>query len=1347
MPTSAPRIALLLAALIGLWTACACAAAPAPTPAPADAALARQILDAAGVQGGLVVHVGCGDGRLTAALRACDAYTVHGLATDPAAVDAARRTIGALGLYGPVSIDRYDGRRLPYADNLASLVVIEDPAAAPMDEVLRVLAPNGVAYVKSKAGAWARTVKPRPADIDEWTHYLHDPDNNAVSRDAQVGPPRHLQWIGNPMWARHHDHMASMSALVSAGGRIFYIMDEGPRESILLPAKWMLIARDAFNGQILWKRPIAEWNTSLWPLKSGPNQLPRRLVAAGDRVYVTLGIDAPLVALDAATGKTLRTYAGTEHTDEILLADGMLFLLAAHGPNKWKEYRPKFTYVWSNSQRANKDWAWDQEERSVLAVRADSGDVLWKKASRVAPLTLAVDAARVYFHDGAKAVALDRKTGDAAWASEPITRKGPALPTGYGPTLVVKDDVVVISMENASMAALAAATGKKLWSAPHHKGGHNSPDDLLVINGTVWSGAVANGGDSGVFTGRDLRTGKITSEFPPDVKAYWFHHRCYRSKATERFIMTSRTGIEFIDPTAKHWEINHWVRGGCLYGIMPANGMIYVPPQACGCYLESKLFGFTALAPASASRQVPRDVPEAERLERGPAYAGFEDRGSGAQTTGLQTPASGLQAPASGSQTPAAGLPAAPSPEDWPTYRHDAARSGCVATTVPAAGLKRTWQADLGGRLSSMVAAGDKVFLASIDTHRVLALETATGRTAWTFTAGGRVDSPPTIYQGRAIFGSADGWIYCLRADDGQLAWRFRAAPADRRIMAFEQLESAWPVSGSVLVQNGAVYAVAGRSAFLDGGLRLVRLDPRTGRLTAEARIDDRDPETGGDLQMLMQGLDMPVALPDILSSDGKHIYMRAQPFDLDGKRLGAAPVKSDEARPHEAHLFSRSGFLDDSWYFRSYWLYGRGVDSGYGGWFRAGHVAPSGRLMVFDQASVYGFDRKPEYLCNASAQEYYLYAAAREVSSAGVRRVAAASRQIDAASKNRSASSSDWGVRAKFSLADQSAASYQWAAGGPPIQARAMALAGGVLLVAGPPDVVDEDEAFRAPDDPAIRTRLEEQAAALAGRKGGMLLAFSAADGKPLAACDLGAMPVFDGMAAARGRVFLTTTDGRVLCLGAEGTALPPAPAAKLVPLDTTARAASAEPEPPAAAPAGKAAAGGGAAAGDFDKVAAATVTKSDLGYTLRGREGKGVGLGLAVKKLPTPLAGKVAFKVRMQLTADGALKNGFLVFGDGSADASLIKCGLRLIQKKAVIVEGPLTGGKTAEAALEIDVAKPYDLDVTVDLAAGQVTMKVGGATVAATLERKIEKITHVGYGAAGAVTHFGAVEATGN
>jgi len=82
---------------------------------------------------------------------------------------------------------------LPYADNLINLVVSEDLGRVSMDEVMRVLCPNGVAYIKAD-NMWTKTVKPRANQIHEWTHYLHDTSGNAVAHDSFIGPPRRFQW-------------------------------------------------------------------------------------------------------------------------------------------------------------------------------------------------------------------------------------------------------------------------------------------------------------------------------------------------------------------------------------------------------------------------------------------------------------------------------------------------------------------------------------------------------------------------------------------------------------------------------------------------------------------------------------------------------------------------------------------------------------------------------------------------------------------------------------------------------------------------------------------------------------------------------------------------------------------------------------------------------------------------------------------------------------------------------------------------------------------------------------------------------------------------------------------------
>lgn len=295
------------AAMLIAWWSIAAVVSALPLQAASPDEVAQQILQTTGTSGGLILHVGCGDGTLTAALGRKDAFLVQGLDPDPDNVERARQHVRQCGLYGRVSIDRLQGGRLPYINNLANLVVVSDASLVSPDEAKRVLCPGGTACV-DRDGQWVWLVKPWPDEIDQWTHYLYDASNNAVSRDRVVGPPRRLQWVGSPRYSRHHDRMSSVSAVVSAGGRVFYIFDEASAASILLPPKWALIARDAFNGVVLWKRPIERWHTHLWPLKSGPAQLPRRLVAAGDRVYATLSLDAPITALDAATGEIGRAH-------------------------------------------------------------------------------------------------------------------------------------------------------------------------------------------------------------------------------------------------------------------------------------------------------------------------------------------------------------------------------------------------------------------------------------------------------------------------------------------------------------------------------------------------------------------------------------------------------------------------------------------------------------------------------------------------------------------------------------------------------------------------------------------------------------------------------------------------------------------------------------------------------------------------------------------------------------------------------------------------------------------------------------------------------------------------------
>jgi outer membrane protein assembly factor BamB len=1038
----------------------------------AEVVTAEAIYEATGIRGGLVVHLGCGDGKLTADLRAGDRYLVHGLDADATRVAEARRLLQSEGLYGPVSADSYDGRHLPYVDNLVNLLVAGDLGQVSMDEVRRVLAPGGVAWILQQ-GAWQKTVKPRPDEMDEWTHYLHGPDNNAVSRDSLVASPFHLQWVAGPKWARHHNHLSTTSAMVSAGGRIFAIIDEGPAASLSLPPDWQLIARDAFNGVVLWRKPVGPWEGVLRPFRSGPVELSRRLVAVGDRVYVTLGYNQPVVALDAATGEEVGRYADTEGAVEIV-CDGRL-LYAVVGTIDPEEY--------STSRRLGQASPPPRNKR-LVAIDTESGEVAWQKSDEetreLMPTTLCAAGGRVYFHNPDDLVCME--SGDVAWrASRPLAIDRLSW---SAPTLVIHDDVVLSAdcaagprsrtaeegvevewkvtagtgsdaMSGGQLVAFSLQDGKELWRCPTAHG-YNSPADVLVAGGLVWTGTAPGRNTEDFTEGRDLQTGEVKRRFQTDpLFSVAHHHRCYRDKATDRFLLLGRAGVELIDLADGRLMRNCWVRGGCQYGVMPANGLLYTPPHSCACYIQSKLSGLYALAPRNErDAEEPKPMEADTRLEHGPASPLSEER-----------------------------LPASDDRGTWPTFRHDPARTGRTTATVSAS-LKHDWQTDLGGRLTSPVIDGGKLLVASVDRHAVHALDAASGQRIWQYTAGGRIDSPPTIAGNVAVFGSADGFVYCLRLADGELVWRFRAAPADRRTVAFGQLESLWPVTGSVLVRDGTVYCTAGRSSFLDGGMTLCRLELSTGRLLGETRFDDRDPKTGMEREETIEDVELPGALPDVLVDDGQYIYLRDKVLDGDGV----------EQNVHLPHLYCSAGLLDDNWWHRTSWLWGERNWGRASGWSVMPGIRPSGRILVTDQSTVFGYGRKN--VQGSNLQGYHLFRADKQVD------------ELDKKINNNNMALSEHQKPAKVT--------YHWSRS-VPLVVRAMALGGETIFAAGP---------AMAPEDAGAN---EPSFAAAAS----VMMAFRAEDGEQLAGIPLDAQPVFDGLALAYGRVFLATIDGRIVCLG----------------------------------------------------------------------------------------------------------------------------------------------------------------------------------------------------------------------
>jgi outer membrane protein assembly factor BamB len=1043
--------------------------------APPDAlrAAAGMVKDS-GAAGGFCTVVGRGDAELALAVAKQGRFVVHCLAPTAGTRDALRQAIRAHGLYGTVSATMLSGKRLPYATNLMNLAIVGpnqslDEALA--RELFRVLAPLGAAYVQAPEGAakhlrsagledvapldaggpWLRARKSWPADMDEWTHYLHGADGNPVARDTVVGPPQHYQWVAGPMFQRSHETDSSLSTLVTARGRLFAIVDRAPISVAgehSLPDKWVLEARDAFNGTRLWSVPIRRWGWREWKptwfnLRPGdiPLNVQKRLVAAGDTVYATLGYVAPVSQLDARTGELLQTYADTERTNEILHRDGTLFL------SLLRDGGVRVAAVDAGSGKRN----WTSE-----AVYSGStvDYVKWgNRYGRIEPppldpaSNLATDGTVVALLDGNQIACLDAATGAEKWRSSfPLDPKdqtaGGIRAKGnlWVGTLIVADGTVIHASPH-KLGALDAETGKLLWSQPKNYIGHLWYEwkDVFVIDGRVWTwgaelkrGVLQRSGKRKqhsrwptALNGYDLKTGKLEKEVAlgPTFKTH-HHHRCYRNKATSRYVMASRRGTEFIDLAGGPHTVDNWVRGTCHVGMMPANGLQYAPPHPCACYMDEKLSGFNALAPARPETYPPPDADSEERLERGPAFG---------KATG----------------------PAAQE-DDWPAFRHDALRTGAVKTAIADGATEQArWRVSAGRRVSPPVVVGNRLYAALVDEHHVLCLDAEDGKTVWSFAAGGRVDSPPTYHQGMVLFGSMDGWVYALRATDGALAWRFRAAPRERLMGAFGQLESTWPVHGSVLVQDGTAYCAAGRTSQLDGGIILYALDAATGEVRHQRTLEGPR-YTSEEIE---ENYRLPMGtLPDVLMSDGSNIYMRSETFNakLEPQRGGPA-------------LRTRSGFLDDSYFKRMPWTLG----------------GDYGRLIVHDHRSVYyvrmfdtlrGLD--PTVYFTPGSKGYMLFA------------------------KNMKGKRKNWMGRI-------------------PVRVRAMALAGERLLVAGPPDVLEKTDPLGA----------------FEGRKGGWLYAIDPNSGDTVAKRKLPSPPVFNGIAAARGRLYLADEAGHITCFGGEAS------------------------------------------------------------------------------------------------------------------------------------------------------------------------------------------------------------------
>ena len=1034
----------------------------APQPAPADhgktVLSSAQLLRLVQMRRGVVVQVNPSDDRIMVRAGKLSGVVVQGVVDDAKMVAALRERIVAARLCRSVSIVQWTGQRLPYIDNLVDVLLLPTAQTVPQAEIQRILVPNGVAFAHAQ-DRWVKIeTKPVPPQLDSWTHFRHAADNNPVSNDREVGCPSGLQWIAKPLWNRDHDSTPTVFGVVSDAGRLFYVLDEGPIGIIdrRLPPRHSLVARNAYNGVLLWKRRLSSWYPSYEQWGTVPIYLNRRLVVQGQQLFITEGINGPVVQLNAADGTRQRVFVGSEETNEILVTNDTLVAgimkIATSARDEYPSLRSEpFRNAGLRKYR--------RRARAIKAFDLATGTKRWEIAARYIPSMICSDGAHLFYSTDARLACVDMHSGKQIWAVEGGASKLAVHAGVVVATTALKTQRLTVQV---TVQARSTADGALLWQAegrslPTFGAFFFVPPELFIADDLVWMQSERDQ----LVVGLDLHTGAIRRTVPLRGGLTPGHHvRCSPAKATNRFILLNKRGIEFVDlaggkpPVRKH----DWIRGSCRLGIVPCNGLIYAPPNGCNCCIEAYLRGF--LAVSSRGQNMP--VDDAARLERGPAF--------GAIGASNKTSAPTM---------------------DWPAFRHDGARSGATSQMLEPQ-LKIAWQKTFSGRLSSPTIANGRLVVAEIDLRTIHAFEARTGTALWSFTAGGAVDSPPTLADGMVVFGAADGCVYCLDAANGKLVWRFRAAPRNVQLGAFGHIESVWPCHGSALVQDGIVYATAGRSSYLDGGIYLVGLDLQTGALRYQQCIHTRQLQQTTRRETFNNS----GALTDILVSDGCSIFMRQVKFDRTLQQHSPLYPLNEQNAAARPRVLATAGFLDDSGNKRVY----RTCSTLW-----TGRYWPLRAVQVaVDQQSMYGCRlcyargwKSPRYHCGDGTLVFAVdHAAEHKVPR---------ERYWQAAEHGNNWKLWDFAIPTEL---------YRWQKR-LPIYPRAMVATKNKLLVAGRPD-----------------RSVQDTIAALDGKETGRMFVLSKTDGCVLGEACLPAGVVQDGLAVAQGHVYVVTDKRQIVCL-----------------------------------------------------------------------------------------------------------------------------------------------------------------------------------------------------------------------
>jgi len=751
---------------------------------------ADQLLERLGMEKGICVVSGIESCELAQALAKASDLQIYMQVSSAEQLAQARQRLAAARLESTrVHVEQGPTGRLHLADSIADgFIAAGKPDVLSEQEILRVLRPGGRALLGQR-----ELVKPVPTGMDDWTHPMHGPDNNPLSSDRLAQAPYLTRFLADPRYG------PAPQATVTANGRVFKAFGHIAWHAREEPFLNTLVAFNGYNGTILWQRPLPE----------GLMVHRNTMIATEHTLY--LGDDKSCKLIDTATGKIKREIVppkdmagGTFWKWMALEGDTLYALLGetelADPTERWK--RNGHGWPWTGISKgfnlSENPWGFG---RNLLALDPQTGKVLWRyhEDEPMDSRALCMKNGRIFaFRFGSYLTCVDAKTGQVLWHK---TRKNtPELFAALGEYrefqswqtnwrtaiyLCCSDHALYFAGTQLNkMLAVSAEDGRILWQHPYENFQLIIQDDALYAISGPWGNNVSRKFDP--------LTGKVLAELPTGRRA------CTRVVGTQDSILYRAMGgsIRF-DKSA---DVPRWVspmRPSCHDGVTVANGLLYWWPYACDCQLT--LNGLTCVGAAGAFDFNP-DATPSERLQKGPADA---------------NPSETLTCTSA----------------DWPTLRANNQRN-CVTQASISPANQLLWQSKPSPlkavRPTAPVVVGNLIVLADSE-GVVRALDRRNGQTLWKAYTGAEIRIAPTIWQGRVLVGSGDGWVYAYAARSGRLLWRFRAAPTERRMPVYGKLLSTWPAASGVLVDNGTAYVAAGLVNY--DGTYVYALDPATGKL------------------------------------------------------------------------------------------------------------------------------------------------------------------------------------------------------------------------------------------------------------------------------------------------------------------------------------------------------------------------------------------------------------------------------------------------------------------------------------------------------------------------------------